>query len=54
MNYIRHFLLLSGIALSSHNTAEFILLDEALVSRAVIVIVSNLDGRTESILEPAK
>ena len=34
-------------------TLIFLPLDEAIASRAVIVIVSGSDGRTESLLEPA-
>ena len=31
-----------------------LLLDEAVASRAVFVIISELDGRSETLLEPAK
>ena len=38
----------------SATTSKILPLDEAIASIAVIVIVSGLEGRTETLFEPAK
>ena len=40
--------------MGSRQSIAFLPLDEPVTSRAVFVIVSGSDGRTETLLEPAK
>ena len=43
-----------GLHVVEEITCRFLLIDEAIASRAVFVIVSGLDGRMEALLKSAK
>ena len=45
---------LTSLSVTRKHSCEFLLLDEAVASMAVFVIVSGSDGRTETLLAPAK